>query len=32
MSSLIEKIRRFDREVMSQFVPWHVNTWGRPGR
>lgn len=30
--SLIEKFRRFDREVLAPFVPWHVNTWQRQGR
>ena len=31
-SSIVEKFRTFDQKVLSQFVPWHVNTWNRPGR
>ncbi len=30
--SIIEKFRRFDREVLEAFVPWHVRTWQRQGR
>jgi hypothetical protein len=24
--------RRFDKDVLSAFVPWHVHTWRRSGR
>lgn len=32
MNSIMTLIRRFDAEVLSAFVPWHVRTWERPAR
>lgn len=30
-SKIAQKIRTFDRLVLAPFVPWHLNTWNRPG-
>ena len=29
--TIAQKIRTFDRKVLSQLVPWHVNSWSRQG-